>query len=156
MRLICGLPQNKKRKHLIRERLFEPFYVTARSFQPHKPWPYQEALPIRLVRTDCSYQALIPNPTPTEQATPHSGNRCPFILQVYQKEFEVRTALLPVAVECARQAYVHASKCFWSIPSTATLTMRSCGMGKDLPPRSSGQWRLSKQWRGYSGFQACS
>lgn len=61
------------------------------------------------------------------------------ILQACHEELELWAALLPVAVERARQTYAHASDCIYSIPSDAipidsSLTICSCGMGKDLPP----------------------
>lgn len=48
-------------------------------------------------------------------------------------------ALLPVAVERARQTYAHTTDCIYSTPSDAIPISASpsvciCGMGKDLPP----------------------
>lgn len=56
------------------------------------------------------------------------------MLQVGREEFELWTALLPAAVERARQTYAHTSDCIYSLPSNDSPTVCSCGMGKDLPP----------------------
>ena len=59
--------------------------------------------------------------------------------QADREEFELWTALLPIAVERARQTYEHASDCIYSIPSdaipsSASPTLCGCGRSMDLPP----------------------
>ncbi len=39
-----------------------------------------------------------------------------------------------MAVERARQTYTHTADCIYANPSNETLTLCSCGKGKDLPP----------------------
>ncbi|CAM9211239.1 unnamed protein product, partial [Laminaria digitata] len=56
------------------------------------------------------------------------------LIKASHDELELWTALLPVAVERARQTYAHAPDCMYSIPSDASPTVCSCGMGKDLHP----------------------
>lgn len=61
-------------------------------------------------------------------------------MQACHEEFELWAALLPTAVERARQSYAHASDCIYSSSNytnqsnTASSTICSCGRHKDLPP----------------------
>lgn len=43
-------------------------------------------------------------------------------------------ALLPVAVERARQSYTHTADCIYAKSSGASPTLCSCGKGMNLPP----------------------
>eukprot|EP00752_Nemacystus_decipiens_P005603 g5071.t1 len=62
--------------------------------------------------------------------------------KAYPGELELWAALLPVAVERARQSYTHTADCSYAESSDARLTKQSdpsrslcsCGKGKDLPP----------------------
>lgn len=60
-----------------------------------------------------------------------ANNPC---FQAYSGELDLWAALLPVAVERARQTYTHTADCIYAKPSDASLTLCSCGKGKDLPP----------------------
>lgn len=52
-----------------------------------------------------------------------------------RSELELWKALLPAAVERARQSYAHSANCTYSKPngSGATRLLCGCGRGKDLP-----------------------
>ncbi|CAN0282783.1 unnamed protein product, partial [Ectocarpus sp. 12 AP-2014] len=49
-------------------------------------------------------------------------------------ELALWAALLPVAVERARQTYAHTADCTYASPSDAPLALCDCGRGKDLHP----------------------
>lgn len=58
------------------------------------------------------------------------------ISKVKRSELKLWTALLPTAVERARQSYAHPVDCIYSKPngSGAPSLLCGCGRGKDLPP----------------------
>lgn len=56
------------------------------------------------------------------------------VSQTYPGELDLWAKLLPVAVERARQTYTHTDDCTYANMSDTTLTLCSCGKGKDLPP----------------------
>lgn len=75
-------------------------------------------------------------------------NRCPCTLQACHEELQLWAALLPTAVERARQTYEHANGCAYSVPSDDSPTICSCGMGKDLPPALLASMRSVKAMSG--------
>ncbi|CAM9230359.1 unnamed protein product [Scytosiphon promiscuus] len=71
--------------------------------------------------------------------------------KAYAGELDLWAALLPVAVERARQTYAHSASCSYGKPSKphgARWTICSCGKGKDLPPECMHSLELANQMGG--------
>ena len=56
------------------------------------------------------------------------------VSQAYHGELDLWAKFLPVSIERARQTYAHTADCVYAKLSDDTLTLCSCGKGKDLPP----------------------